>query len=209
MSGMTIRLTALVVAVSASVACNNVGAGSAAEGSATVNGVINGLALQATDAIAANVMVPIQGTTNTASSGLVTIASNGGLCADVNANKEPKNTQYLFLAFTDLNLATGQTSTPTSPGVYVVSGTPQSKWAVAFYNQTDASCHNVAGASETAVSGTITLSSVNSGSYSGSFDLTMVSGASAAADHVTGSFNAPNCPAVAVFLSQNRTTTCF
>ncbi len=206
---MTIRLTVLVIALSAALACNNVGAGSAAEGSATVNGVINGLAFRAADAIAANVMVPIQGTTNTASSGLVTIASNGGLCADVNANKEPKSTQYLFLAFTDLNLATGQTSTPTSPGVYVVSGTPQSKWAVAFYNQTDASCHNVAGASETAVSGsTITLTSVNSGSYSGSFDLTMGSGASPA-DHITGSFNAPNCQAVAVFLSQNRTTTCF
>ncbi len=49
---------------------------------------------------------------------------------------------------------------------------------------------------------------MNSGSYSGSFDLTMGSGASPA-DHITGSFNAPNCQAVAVFLSQNRTTTCF
>ncbi len=208
---MTIRLTSLVVAVSAALACNSGGVGGSAVGSATINGNINGHAFQAADAIAANVMVPIQGTTTTASSGLVAIASNSGLCADVNANKEPKSTQYLLLAFTDVNPATGQTSTPTAPGVYVVSSgsTPPPRWAIAFYYQTDASCLAVAGASETAVSGTITLSSVNNGSYSGSFDLTMGSGASAAADHVTGSFNAPNCPAVAVFLSQNRTSTCF
>lgn len=83
------------------------------------------------------------------------------------------------------------------------------KSAIAIYDQTDANCHEVAGALERAVSGMITLSSANNGSYSGSFDLTMGSGASAPADHVTGSFNALNCPGVAIFLSQNRTTACF
>jgi hypothetical protein len=209
---MTIRSTALVVAISAALACNTGGGGSAAVGSATINGNINGHAFQAADAIAANVMVPIQNTTTTASSGLVAIASNSGLCADVNANKEPKSTQYLLLAFTDVNPTTGQTSTPTAPGVYVVSsgtGLPPPKVAIAFYNQTDASCRDVPGAFETAVSGTITLSSVNNGSYSGSFDLAMGGGATGPADHITGSFNAPNCPGVAIIINQNRNTTCF
>jgi hypothetical protein len=53
------------------------------------------------------------------------------------------------------------------------------------------------------------LSTVNNRSYSGSFDLIMGGGGSPPADHITGSFNAPNCPASAVFVDQHRTTTCF
>jgi hypothetical protein len=201
---MTTRLTPSVLAMAMAVAC---GGGSAAPvGSATVTGTLNGHAFQAADAIAANVN---QGTTPNA--GLIAIASSGGLCADVNANKEPKSTQYLFLAATDVDLATMQRSTPTAPGVYTVyfgSGTLPSKQASAFYYQTDANCLDVMGSAETAVSGTITLSSVNNGSYSGSFDLIMNGLASPPADHVTGSFNAPNCPGLAVLANQNRTTTC-
>ena len=202
---MTIRLTPFVLAISIALACTSGGVG-ALNGTATVNGLLNGHAFQAADAIAAYVVVPIGATA--AGSGSVTIASNLGLCQDANAYIEPKNTQYLLLAFTEVNPTTGQFSPPTAPGVFVVSGTG-TQIAIASYTQTDASCHEIPGAPETAVSGTITVSSLNNGSYSGSFDLTLVGGASAPADHVTGSFTAPNCPAGALFFDRSRTTTCF
>lgn len=201
---MTLRFTASAIGLSATLACS--GGVGPLTGTATVNGMLNGHAFQAADAIAAYVVVPV-GTTPAAGSGSVTIASNIGLCQDANASIEPKSTQYLLLAFTEINPTSGQTSPPTAPGSYVVSGTG-TQMAIASYTQTDASCHEIPGAAETAVSGTITVSSLNNGSYSGTFDLTLVGGASAP-DHVTGSFTAPNCPAGAVFFNRNRTTTCF
>src|SRR5260370_7688786 len=115
---MTIRLTSLVVGDSAALACNRGGVGGSAGGSANINGNINGHAFQAADAIAANVMVPIQGTTTTASSGLVAIASNSGLCADLNANTEPKSTQNLLLPLTDVTPPPYPTTTPTPPPLH-------------------------------------------------------------------------------------------
>jgi len=179
-------------------ACSNGG------GIVTVNGTLNGQAFHAADAVATNATVLIEEVP--VNLGLLTIASSSALCANANANEEPKNTQYLLLAFADVNPTTGQFSPPTAPGVYVV-GEPSAHGANAYYTQTDASCHEISGAPERGISGTITLSSVNNGSYSGSFDLRM--GVSTSPDHITGSFNAPNCPASAVFVDQHRTTACF
>jgi hypothetical protein len=203
---MTNRLTPFLLAISIALACTSGGVGPL-NGTATVNGLLNGHAFQAADAIAAYVVVPI-GANPAAGSGSVTIASNLGLCQDASAYIEPKNTQYLLLAFTEMNPTSGQFTPPTAPGDFVVAGTG-TRMAIASYTQTDASCHEIPGAAETAVSGTITVSSLNSGSYSGSFDLTLVGGAIAPADHVTGSFTAPNCPPGAVFFDRSRTTTCF
>lgn len=205
---MRLHSTALMVALSAAPACVSGGSSSSLTGTATVNGTLNGHAFQAADAVAATAMLPVGGTTTTVSAGMVTIASSPGLCAAANATTEPKNTQFLLLAFTDINPATGQTSPPAAPGVYVVSGAG-SQVGIAFSYQTDASCHLVAGASESATAGTITLTSVSGGSYSGSFDLTMTGSGTAPADHITGSFSSPYCPASATFANLNRTTTCF
>jgi len=166
--------------------------------------MLNGHAFPAADAVATNATPLIE--EEPVNLGLLTIASSSGLCSNANANREPKNTQYLLMAFGDLNPTIGQVSPPTAPGVYVVNG-PGTKAALAYHAQTDASCHEIPGTQERGVSGTITLNSVNNGSYSGTFDITIGSGSSP--DHVTGSFNAPNCPASAVFADPHRATTCF
>jgi hypothetical protein len=208
--GTTIRLAVLVIALSAAVACTSGGTGSSITGTATVTGMLNGQAFAAADANSATVMVPIQGTSTSANSGLVTIASASGLCQDANANLEPKSTKYLFLAFTDLDLTTAQTTAPTAPGVYsIFTGTPVSKLALAVYAQSDANCRAVPGAAENATAGTITLTAVNGGSYSGTFDLTMAGSGAGPADHITGQFIAAYCQASSLFANQNRTTTCF
>jgi hypothetical protein len=207
-SGLTVRLAVLVFALSAALACTSGGTGSSITGTATVTGPLNGQAFAAADANSATAIVPIQGTS--ANSGLVTIVSASGLCQDANANLEPKSTKYLFLVFTDFDLATTQTSPPTAPGVYsIFTGTQVPKPALAVYAQSDANCRAVPGAAENATDGTITLTSVNGGSYSGTFDLTMAGSGAAPADHITGQFTAPYCQASALFANQNRTTTCF
>jgi hypothetical protein len=209
-SGLTVRLAVLVIALSAPLACTTGGTGTPITGTATINGQINGQAFAAADANSATAMVPIPGTSTSANSGLVTIASASGLCQDANANLEPKSTKYLFLAFTDQDPTTTQTSPPTAPGVYsIFTGTQSSKLALAIYAQSDANCRAVLGAAENATDGTITLTSVSGGSYSGTFDLMMAGSGAAPADHITGQFSAPYCQASALFANQNRTTTCF
>ena len=198
---MTLRFTA-AIGLSATLACGG-GGGSSTE-TATVNGTLNGHAFHAADAVATNAMVQIE--EEPVNLGLLTIVSSSALCADANANREPKNTQYLAMAFADIDPTTRQLSPPTAPGVYVL-GEPSMHGALAYYTQTDASCHEISGSQERGISGAVTLSSVNNGSYSGTFDLTM--GSVVQPDHITGSFNAPNCPASAVFVDQHRTTTCF
>lgn len=47
-------------------------------------------------------------------------------------------------------------------------------------------------------SGTVTLSSVGGGSYSGTFDVTFSTG-----DHVTGSFDASNCAGFTTYLNSS------
>ena len=192
------RLTPIVLAISMALACSGGG------GNVTVDGTLNGHAFHAADAVATNATVLIEDLP--VNLGLLTIASSSALCANANANREAKNTQYLLMAFGDVNPTTAQISPPTAPGVYVV-GQPSTLGASAYYTQTDASCHEISGAPERGGSGTITLSSVNNGSYSGSFDLRMGGGSSP--DHITGSFSAPNCPASAVFADAHRATTCF
>jgi hypothetical protein len=209
LSGLTVRLAVLVIALLSAVACTSGGTGSSITGTATVTGTLNGLAFAAADANSATVVVPIPGTSTSANSGLVTIASASGLCQDANANLEPKSTKYLFLAFTDQDLTT-QTSPPTAPGVYsIFTGTQTSKLALAVYAQSDLNCRALPGAAENATDGTITLTAVNGGSYSGTFVLTMTGLGAAPADHITGQFSAPFCQASALFANQNRTTTCF
>jgi hypothetical protein len=206
---MTPRLTVLVVVLSAALACTS-GTGSSLTGMATITGTVNGQAFAAADANSATVMVTIPGISGSSNAGLVTILSASGICQDANANLEPRNTQYLFLAFTDLDLATMQTSPPTAPGVYsIFSGTQLPKMALAVYAQSDANCRTVPGSTENATAGTITLTAASAGSYSGTFDLTMTGTGTAPADHITGQFNAPFCPASALFANQGRTTTCF
>src|SRR5258708_189012 len=208
-SGMTHRLTVLVIALSSALACTT-GTGSSLTGTATVTGTLNGLPFAAADANSATVVVPIPGTnTTSANSGLVTIASASGLCQDANANLEPKSTKYLFLAFTDQDLTT-QTSPPTAPGVYsIFTGTQTSKLALAVYAQSDPNCRAVPGAAENATDGTITLTAVNGGTFSGTFVLTMTGLGAAPADHITCQFSAPFGYDSALFVNQNKTTSSF
>ena len=185
------------------------GGGGSNTGSATVVGNINGRAFQAADAISGNVSIPLGPPINTLNGSAIAIASNGGLCGLLSANKEPKNSQYLVVVLTDLNLASMQSTAPSTPGIYTVysgTGTLPSKLALVTYVRTDANCAAVA--SEQGTDGTVTVSTINNGAYSGTFDVHAQPAGGGTVDHVSGTFNAASCPGLGPLVSTTQNTTC-
>lgn len=67
----------------------------------------------------------------------------------------------------------------------------------------DATCQDITAQGASGTSGTVTLSSVSGNRFSGSFDLVLDSG-----DHVTGSFDPQECPALAKLVNSTTTPSC-
>jgi len=159
----------------------------------TVNGTIKGNSLKPGDA-ASSLGTIYWAFDSTPPNGAVLVLSNSsGLCASASAGKEPKSSQFMTFTVGDLT-----TNLAPTVGTYTIwQGTPTlTKLASAQYAQTDANCQQIQFAG--AVSGMITVTSINNGDVSGNFDLTFDSG-----DHVTGSFSAKNCNALIPALSNS------
>jgi hypothetical protein len=192
------KWTWMVVSVLAA-AC---GGGSSSSGINTFNGTIHGQSFSPTESISNTVLVAA-GTGNTA--GVVVMSNATGTCADVTANKQPKNITVMIIALEDVNITTGAFTAPTAPGTYTVSVSPQAKLALVNFVVTDANCKAISSQSATSASGTVTITSVSNGTYEGTYDITMNSN-----DHVTGSFSASACAGISpAFVSGNANPTCF
>jgi len=114
----------------------------------------------------------------------IALASSAGACG---ATTQHPGETALILMLSDY--ASGAHTAPTAPGVYPVTDDQNApKSAVAEGNILDGSCVNVADNDAVAIGGSVTLTYVENGSYTGVFDLTFDSG-----DHVTGSFDAAAC----------------
>jgi hypothetical protein len=190
---MTLRPVAGGILLSVCVAC-----GGGSSGGNTVNGSIRGRSLQAADAISGNLVITPAG--SAFNIGVIVLSSASAMCAKVTASQESKNSQYLALSVTDFS-SSGQSNVPSGPGTYSLSsiaGQLPPKLATAVYLQTDGTCFTSLAA--TGTSGTVTLTSASSGSYSGTFDITFDTG-----DHATGSFTASNCGGLSQF-GQSATT---
>jgi len=100
--------------------------------------------------------------------------------------------------YSDTDPTTGGSSPPSGPGSYTVVTNPLgiAKLAVAAYFAVDTNCQ--LSSTSAGNSGTVTLSSVGEGGYSGTFDVTFNSG-----DRVTGSFKASNCTALTTYLDSS------
>ncbi|TMA28567.1 MAG: hypothetical protein E6J78_05475 [Deltaproteobacteria bacterium] len=157
---------------------------------ASVNGTIKGQSLKPADTVSAPVTVALTGG-GTASLAGVVVSDVPGLCAKAASNTTPKSAHILFLGAGDVNPTSFQITAASTAGTYSIyggSGAPPAKVADVSFFSYDASCTEITTQSASATSGTVTLTSVNNGSYSGNFDVTFDSG-----DHVTGSFSASNC----------------
>ncbi len=154
-------------------------------GKVTFNGTIRGQSFVPSDAISMN------GTNGTSTFSSINITSQSGLCGLLSARQFPKNSKHFLIDLADVN----QTpfaftfTAPSAAGTYTVSRDSNplpAKWASVAHLLSGADCQS----SEIAfgVSGTVTITSLNGGSYSGNFDVTLNT-----TDHVTGSFNASYC----------------
>jgi hypothetical protein len=94
----------------------------------------------------------------------------------------------LLLLLGNYDAASGNTTAPTAAGTYTVSSTVVMHEATVEANILDATCANDAANGALATGGTVELTGVDGGTFSGTFDVQLDSG-----DHVAGSFRAPTC----------------
>jgi len=165
--------------------------GSGGSGSATVNGTIGGESMSAQDAVSNTL------TSGSTSQGLLLITTALNTCAKLSANQQPKNTKAIAIGIFQ-QAGSGGFSAPAAPGTYLVMKANEvsgitGNLALATYEATDANCNQtiLIGSS----GGTVTLTRVDSGGYSGTFDITFSD-----ASHVMGSFATNNCAALALNL---------
>lgn len=178
----------LIVLASVGLAVLSCGGGSAAtHGSATLTGsTIGGQAIVPRDAISTTVSFSANGVPGHAA--LIGITSASGICSMVLSGKEPKSLQVLSLAAFRLQPDFSAVPPP-APGTYSVGALAIENAAAAFA-ATDAACQTLSPPGVVqASSGTVTFTSVGS-RYAGSFNLFFGFG-----EHVTGTFDAPVCPA--------------
>ncbi len=165
-----------------------------------VSGTIAGRALAAQDA--ASVQGAFHGFGFSGSSTLVQIADYANLCSLESSNHALANSSHLDLVLAQIDTSGGATP-PSVPGIYVVTplsqnpnvaGTLRAQVWFAWYG---ASCFKESWASGT--SGAVTVLEVSAAGIQGTFDVFLDSG-----DHVTGSFDAPDCAG----MDPNRSQTC-
>lgn len=171
------QLTSLagVLALSLVAACGGPG---------SVNGTVSGHSLAVSDAVYADI--------NVAGGivGVIFLSDHAGMCDEIKANRQPKNLTYLAIALT--NFDASHKTLPLAEGEYTVSGA-NGMVALVNYNWTDSSCQTKLTAGQSnGKSGLIKLTHFSDGTdAAGTFDVTIGS----QNDHVTGSFDAPNCNA--------------
>jgi hypothetical protein len=206
------RLLAEALLVCAS--ANSIACGGGSSSTASFSGTVRGQTFQPKDAISTN--ATIQTPTGPASVGAIVLTNQSGVCADAAANNEPKNSMYFLIFLGVLNPSAGTISAPTAAGdfsVYARSGLPPANLAVIVSSTTDAACHDIANYDATGISGTVHLTSLSNGNYTGTFDVNVQQVDSngtpvGTPDRVTGSFNASNCAGLSALISTTRTTTC-
>jgi hypothetical protein len=215
---MTIRRLLCSTAAAAALlgaACGDSGS----SGSVTFTGTVRSQTFAPKEAISTQATI-------TTSSGQAQVAAiifdnKGGVCTLAASNKEPGSSQYLVLALGNLNIDSSGNVTitaPTAAGDYSVwsqaSGTvPAAHLALVFAQTTDAQCKDVASGDAGGINGTVHLTGVNSGAYTGTFDInTAQQDASGNAvgtpEHATGSFSSTACASLGAYVSTQRNTVC-
>ncbi len=150
--------------------------------SASLTGNIAGEPMVGRDVIS-NVL-----TTSGGSAGVVAIFDIPGVCAKDAAGQAAKSARGILLLIA--KVTNSHLSAPTATGVYIVyPGDAQDVSGNAVkveYAESDETCQT--SMQMEGVSGTVTLTRIDSGAYSGTLDLTFEEGS-----HVTGSFASVKC----------------
>lgn len=180
------------------------GCTSSSSGGGNVSGQTPGGSFDLADTISATVSISESG--DTTSSAQILLASTSNLCSDASASPpiDRKGQRFILI---DLRDVSGGTKTaPAAPGTYTIypdTGTEPPKAASLTTGGYDGSCQSVDAAAAQAQSGTVTLTSVTSGVFAGSFDVTLNTGG-----HLTGSFDPNPCPQLATAAASTDQHSC-
>jgi hypothetical protein len=118
----------------------------------------------------------------------IALTSNADACVPPAQQIQHPGETALLLLLSDYDAASGKTTAPTMPAAYPVTSSMMAHVAIVEANILDAMCANNADNAALATTGTVELTGVDGGTFSGTFDVQLDSG-----DHVTGSFDAPTC----------------
>jgi hypothetical protein len=157
---------------------------------------IGGQMVPSGDSISSAYTTTLNGTPQ--SEGVILLSSSTGMCSALSAGQQRPAAQLMLIALQDVDA--GAASPPQGPGHYVIGAT-SSRTASLSYLVTDGNCQ--AAAQSNAVSGTVDLTSVSAGVYSGSFQATLDSGQA-----VSGSFSPTNCGELGVMLESSQHLSC-
>jgi hypothetical protein len=199
----------LACILSIMVACGGSTTGADAGGSGPnhVDGLVNGKAFNAREAMS-NHVLSASGLGFSSDVEIIELTDYTGACADAGSTTAPTGSLILAIAV-GIKDAQGKSTVPTGPGTFTVyspiQGVPKSGSVAAVYY--GSGCEK--SVSYLGISGTVTLTSVASdGGFAGTFDVTIsCAGFSSCAGpdaHITGSFSSTTCTA----LSVNVTPTC-
>jgi hypothetical protein len=193
----------------AAVAACGGGGGTSSPGSVT--GAIKGQQFKILDAVSSPVTLTDPQTGMMSTQAQVILTTTADYCADLTMGVQQKDMKLIALALADITSDTmGKPTTivtPTAPGRYlIVPPNPTSLPAKAgLWNAsvTDDACLEVTANGARATGGTITLKSIKSGVFSGSFDVTLDSG-----DHISGGFSPEECPSIQAAIDATSAPPC-
>jgi hypothetical protein len=171
----------LGICSASSAACG--GATTGGGSASTVNGQAAGEPVASTDTVGiveTQTLPSPNGAPTTLTTAGVAILNIPNTCAILQRHGEPANVRVLSFSVSAPGASVPVGTYPIGPN----NGT--TLLASAEFATTDAKCNNVA--TETAKSGTVTMTTISNTVIQGSFDFTMSNG-----DHLSGTFDAPVC----------------
>jgi hypothetical protein len=152
----------------------------------SVSGTVHGNSISVGDSVSAAITI-----NSNQHAAAIALTSTGNTCPDLmNGVRHPSEKAIVITVADYANLTL---TTPTAPGTYSIyqGGSPPAKAATLDVYVDDLNCNQVTNEGAKATSGTVTLTKVSGNTFAGTFDALLDS-----QDHITGSFNPVECPAI-------------
>jgi hypothetical protein len=152
----------------------------------SVSGTVHGTAISVGDSVSAAVTV------NTNQHGAaILLTSSANVCPDLMNHENHPNEKVVVITVYDYANLTA--TTPTAPGDYSIyqGGSIPAKAASLQVLMYDTTCAPITNNGAKATSGTVKLTKVSGNTFAGTYDALLDS-----EDHITGSFNPTECPAI-------------
>ena len=164
----------------------------------SVTGTVHGTAISVGDSISAAVMI-----NSNQHAGSIVLTSSGNVCPDVMNHVNHPNEKIVVITVADYANLTF--TTPTATGDYSIyqGGSIPAKAATLAVHMYDLNCALVTASEAKATSGTVTLTKVSGNTFAGHFDALLDS-----EDHITGSFDPTECPAIQSVVDGQGSASC-